>query len=402
MNLRWAGHPAQEVHCALVRCVPGRCALGSSDREPANDRLHKRTEVFAYDRESDLADGRASIASGSGRRARARLLPRAAGTGRHPHWLELSQAVASGRGGRASCRGRRLSEGGKRSRISSRAAPRARAVRVSRPHSRHRVDSAGLRRDCPAWFQAWFQAWSRGESPARRPVWHRAAFRRAPVVRAAGNQMQGEACLGHADHYLFEPSALHAPARWLPASTPGGPVWLVSSILRWLRAGRLQASEAALLRAHDLVWSGGRWERMRKGERQANPGEPVPGSFSAWVSASGKLPPPQEQRGQPARRTRASRFPGSSRSARPWRGYGSGAWPTSRARLPAPVSERPRGRERSRSLRWRPRTPTASTWRPGARERLPGRWCCRFRAPCGGAREASPSAPAGPLPPTPG
>lgn len=192
---------------------------------------------------------------------------------------------------------------------------------------------------------------------------------------------------------------------------PGSLVWRVFSILHPLRVVRLQALAPVVFRAavrtSARVWSGGRWEPMRKRALPLNRGESLPGSFSAWVSArvetDGNLPPPPAQMGWLVRRTPANRFPGSGRSARPWKGNGSGAWPTSPAPLPARVTGRRQGREKSRSLRLRPRTPIASTWKPGARERLPGRWYWQSRAPRGGARAASPNAPAGPLlPPTPG
>jgi hypothetical protein len=240
---RWGGQV--EVHCALGR-VPGHCA-GSTDRGP-NDWPDQRAEVLAYDPKQDLADGWGSIAPVSGRRARARLWPRAAGTERLPRWRELSRAAASARDGRANHRGRRRAEDGKRA--FSPGGPTVRAVLVSRLHSMCRVDWAGLHREC--------RAWSPGDFPeGRRPAWHRAAFRCARVETAAVNPMPGEACLRHVCPHHFWPSALHAPGYWdSTRAGPGSRGGLVSSILRWLRAGRLPVLAVALV--PDLVWSGGR------------------------------------------------------------------------------------------------------------------------------------------------
>lgn len=52
VNLHWAGHPAED-QCALGHRVLGYRVLDSTDRVPANDWPHKRTEVLAYDREHD-------------------------------------------------------------------------------------------------------------------------------------------------------------------------------------------------------------------------------------------------------------------------------------------------------------------------------------------------------------
>ena len=69
---RWAGHLAQESHCALLRR-----ASGESDREPANDWRHKRMEALGCVPEHDLGDDPAPSVPG---RDRARPAGRAAGT----------------------------------------------------------------------------------------------------------------------------------------------------------------------------------------------------------------------------------------------------------------------------------------------------------------------------------
>jgi hypothetical protein len=259
------------------------------------------------------------------------------------YWAGRGASALGGTGNRP---GRRHAEAGERRRTSSRAGPRVRVVLVCRPHSMPRVFAVERRREP--------QGLLRGEYPAlRRSVWHRAGFRYAQAQRVAANLVLAEVCLHHAGPHLFSPIALHSPLAWRPASTLAGLrslAWRVFSILLGLRAepalaaGPVQVLVRAPVRARVRVWAGGRWVRMRErpAAQQANPGELLPGSFSAWVSApaAAEPPSPQEQKGQPPRRTRASRFPGSSKSARPWRGYGSGAWRTSRAPLPAPASAR--------------------------------------------------------------
>jgi hypothetical protein len=304
-----------------------------------------------------------SIVPGWGPRALARLGARAAGTLQFPRSLNQAGRGASARSGTEHRRGRRRAGDGKRSWTSSQAGPKAWRSLVSRLHSMRRADSAGFHREYPVLLS---------EYPAvRYRVWHRGALHCAQVGQTAAQPMQDEAGLRHARPHLFLPSALHLRAAWLPASTQDGqanPVWRAASIRHWLRAGRLPALAPASLRAAvralartlARIWSGGRWERTPKRKRpsrkQVHPGEPLPGSFSAWVSAAletgGKPPSPPERIGWPAKRIPVSRFPGSGRSARPWRAREAGAWPTSRGPLPAPASARLQGKERSRSLRW--------------------------------------------------
>jgi hypothetical protein len=266
---RWAGHPAQEDHSVFLRYAPEQ-----SGKEPANDWPHKWMEAWAYHPECALEDGRESIVSGWGPRARARREGRAVGTGSHG--------------------GRRRAEDGERSWTSSRGAPTALVVRVFRFPTMLRVwYSAALRHECPVALCHGTPASLRSEYPGvRRPVARRAALRCARARKMAADPLRGEACLRQAYPDLFRPSALHLPAASRLVSTTAGrvsPVWLVASTRHWLLAGRPQAWAAksvrvlirVLLRSLVRSGAGGRWERTLQGARLLRPRGSLPGPFLA-------------------------------------------------------------------------------------------------------------------------
>jgi hypothetical protein len=252
--------------------------------------------------------------------------------GRPPHSPELYRAGrgASARGGTANRHPHRHAEDEARSWMISWAGPTVLVSFVSLPRSTRQVDSAGFHCECPAW---------RCEHPSPRPpVWHTGELRSVRVGRVgrvAAGPMRDDAPLRHVCLHLFWPSALRRRAACLPASKPGArrsPVWRVASILRWLLA-LAPASPRVNVRIQARVWSGGKWERTQSREgpsgQPVNPGEPLPGSFWAWVSATVKPGwRPLFREGQMERfaeQTPASRFPGSGRSVRPWRAHGAGA-----------------------------------------------------------------------------
>ncbi len=110
-----------------------------------------------------------------------------------------------------------------------------------------------------------------------------------------------------------------------------------------------------------------------------------------------ELPQPLQPGWPTFRQTPAGRSPGSSRSARPSKGTGSGAWRTGHARLRARVNGKLLEKEKSRSLRWWPSRPTAGTWRRATRWLSPVRSSRPWPELRGGAPVITPNERAGPV-----